>query len=133
MKFNVRFIESEEFHIVDDFCREQGLSLLHPLFSKVVVGADEGAGRVAGLVAAQMVIHSEPIWIAEEYRGTRLWKELTEALDSYLTVVGAAGVYNQPTNPTAVKLVERMGYTRSDYPLYVKVYKQPEEPWLQQR
>ena len=124
---SVRFLEPEAFYLVDAFCQRQGIPLLDPKFSKVVAAIDLDSGEVVGIVAAQMVLHAEAIWVDEASRGGRIWLDMAEMMDSYLMVMGAAGVYNQPTNPTAEKLAEKMGYVKSDKPLYVKSYTKAEE------
>jgi hypothetical protein len=122
MDFLISWIERPDFWKVDEFCKEQGIGLMDPEFSKVCTAIDLKTGRVVGIIAAQMVIHSEPIWIDKEWQGTRIWKRLSDEMDSYLTTMNAAGVYNQPSTPTAERLAQKMGYVKCDNPLWVKYY-----------
>lgn len=133
MGVKVKFLEPEEFYLADQFCDAQGIPRLDPNWSKVIAAIDVEKGVVVGIMAAQMVIHAEPIWIDEAYREQGLWREMADMMDGYLVMVGVAGVYNQPTHPEAEHLCVAMGMTRCEHPLYLKRYDlKAREQWLQQ-
>lgn len=120
------FVEPEQFYLVDEFCDSEGIPKLNPNFSKVVAAIDVDTEKVVGLIAAQMVLHTEPIWINEAYRSQGIWREMAEMFEGYMShmaEIGAiAGLYTQPTNDESRAIAKKMGFYESENPLYIKLY-----------
>lgn len=123
----VRMLDPEQFWMLDEFCEEEGIPVPNCEFSRVVAAIDQDTDKVVGIVAAQMQIHTEPMWIKKEYQGKKLWNEMSEVLEGYLDTLAFTqgvriGAYNQPTNAAAERICRMKGYEKSDKPLYIKVY-----------
>lgn len=123
----IKMLDPEQYYLLDEFCDEKGIPRLSPEWSKCVVAIDTGLGRVVGLIATQMLIHTEPIIINKEYQGKGLWEQMSEAMEGYLEFLAFSsgfpiGVYNQPTNAAAERICRMRGYEKSDKPLYYKIY-----------
>lgn len=132
MNLRTRPLDPEEWYLLEPLL-EPGATPMDPQFCRVVASIDQDSGKVVGFIALQMVLHAEPIIIAEELRGEGLWKELAEYTDGYISTLGVNGVYNQPTNEAARHIAEEMGYVQADHPLFVKYYNQGEDSqWHQQ-
>ena len=113
--------------MLDEFCEQESIPVPNCEFSKVVAAIDQNTDKVVGIVAAQMQIHTEPMWIKKEYQGKQLWNEMSEVLEGYLDALAFTqgvriGAYNQPTNAAAERICRMKGYEKSDKPLYIKVY-----------
>jgi len=122
-----KMLEPEQHILLEEFCKEEGIPILDPEWSKVVAAIDLDTGKVVGIVAAQTQIHLEPIWIKKEYQGKGLWEEMADRLEGYidgiaLTSGSEIAVWNQPTNAAAERICRMRGYSKSDKPLYTKVY-----------
>lgn len=126
MSIQVRFLEPDEYHLIDDFFDREKCPRLDPQWSKVIAAIDSDSTRVIGIMCLQLVAHAEPIIIDPAYRGNGVWREMAEVLDGYLTEMarqGAiAGIYNQPTHEMAEHLCEEMGMIRCEHPLWMKIY-----------
>ena len=116
----VRFLEPEEFHLIAPLFEAEKAAMPDPRFGKVLVAMD--GDRIAGLMAAQMVLHVEPIIIGRDYRGSGIWKELAETMDGYLEACGVAGAYTQPVLDSTRHMCEMLGYKEVEQPLYLKLY-----------
>jgi ribosomal protein S18 acetylase RimI-like enzyme len=124
----IRMLDPEQYYLLEDFCESEGIPMLNPEWSKVVAAIDMDTEKVIGIVVSQMQLHTEPIWVSREYQGNGLVDKMTDAMEGYLDFLAGAsgvdiGVYNQPTNAAAERICRRKGYTKSDKPLYVKIYK----------
>jgi hypothetical protein len=123
----IRMLDPEQFWMLEEFCEEEGIPMLNPEWSRVVVAVDEVTEKVVGVVVCQMQAHMEPMWIKKEYQGKGIWEDMAEVIEGYLDVLAFSngvkiGVYNQPTNAAAERICRMKGYEKSDRPLYVKVY-----------
>lgn len=123
----IRMLDPEQYWMLEEFCEQENIPMLNPQWSKVVAAIDETTDKIVGIVVCQMQAHMEPMWIKKEYQGKGIWEEMAEIIEGYLDVLafsqGASiGVYNQPTNAAAERICRMKGYTKSDKPLYVKVY-----------
>lgn len=120
-------LDPEQYYLLEEFCNEEGIPILNPEWSKVVVAIDETTNKIVGIVVCQMQAHMEPMWIKKEYQGKGIWEEMAEVIEGYLDVLAFSqgaqiGVYNQPTNAAAERICRMKGYEKSDKPLYVKIY-----------
>lgn len=123
----IKMLDPEHYYLLEDFCKEENLPMLNPEWSKVVAAIDTDAGKVIGIVVAQMQIHTEPIWIKKQYQGGGLWEEMVEVMEGYLDslafIAGVPiGVWNNPTNAAAERICRMRGYEKSEKPLYTKIY-----------
>lgn len=116
-----KYLEPEEYHLIDRFFDEENSPRLDPRFSKALVAMTEG-GEVVGMICVQLVAHAEPIIIDPEWRQKGVGKELVARMDGYLEALGVPGVYTQPTNPAAEALTKMAGFVRMENPLYMKLY-----------
>lgn len=115
-----RFLEPDEYHLIDHFFDRERAPRLDPNFSKVIASFDRG--RVVAIVCTQMVIHIEPIIIEPEYRGRGLWKEMAEMMDGYLMASGVVGAYAQPLHDSTKHMCEEAGFVEMPHSLYSKTY-----------
>lgn len=127
MNTRIRVLEPEEFYLIEPLL-DPAAPPLDPDYSRVIVSIDIDSEKVVGLVALQLVLHSEPIIISPEYRGQGAWRELAEWADDYIATLGVQAVYNQPTHEAAEHIAQEVGYVKAQYPLYVKYYSEPVAP-----
>lgn len=123
----VRVLEPEQYYLLEEFCREEGIEAPSPEFSWVVAAIDLQIEKIVGIVVTQMLIHAEPIHIKKEYQGHGLKEELMDRMEgrldaSALQLGKPIHVYNQPTNAAAERICRQRGYVKSDKPLYNKIY-----------
>lgn len=123
----VRMLDPEQYFLLEEFCTTEGIPMLDPEWSKVVAAIDLDTEKIVGIVVAQTQIHLEPIWIKKEYQGNGLWEEMADRLEGYIdgiafTSGSSIAVWNQPTNAAAERICRMRGYTKSEKPLYTKVY-----------
>lgn len=115
-----RFLEPDEYHLIDHFFDNEGAPRLDPNFSKVIASFDGDV--VVGIMCLQMVLHIEPIIIDPAYRGQHLWKDMAEMADGYLIASGAVGAYAQPLHESTKHMCREAGFTEMPHSLYVKIY-----------
>lgn len=121
----IRFLQPDEFPLLDPLFAEQGAPSLDPNFSKVIVAvaqSAEGKEEIVGLMALQMVPHAEPIVVREDYQGTGLWRDLAATMDGYLSTLQIPGVYTQPVHSTSEAICRKMGFEPAAHSLWVKIY-----------
>ena len=123
----VKMLAPEEHYLLEEFCREEKIPMLDPEWSKVVAAIDLDTEKVVGIVAAQTQVHLEPIWIKKDYQGKGLWEEMADRLEGYIDGLAFSSntniaVWNQPTNAAAERICRMRGYSKSEKPLYTKVY-----------
>jgi hypothetical protein len=123
----VKMLDPEQYHLLEEFCKEEDIPMLDPEWSKVVAAIDIDIEKVVGIVAAQTQVHLEPIWIKKDYQGKGIWEEMADRLEGYIDGLALSsgksiGVWNQPTNGAAERICRMRGYTKSEKPLYTKVY-----------
>lgn len=123
----IKMLDPEQYYLLEEFCEKENIPMLNPEFSKVVAAIDTEAEKIVGVVVAQMQAHLEPIWIQKEYQGNGLWEMMGDAMEGYLHMLAFSsdtelGVYSQPTNAAAERICRMRGFTKSDKPLYIKVY-----------
>jgi len=116
----IRFLKPDEYWRIESAFKTERAPVPDPNFSRVLVAMD--GDKVAGLMVAQMVLHVEPIIIEREYRGTGIWREMSEVLDGYLETCGMFGAYAQPVHESTKHMAEQMGYTEMEHPLFLKIY-----------
>lgn len=123
----IKMLDPEQYYLLEEFCEAEDIPMLNPAFSKVVAALDLDTEKVVGIVVTQMQAHTEPIWIKREYQGGKLWEEMVDVMEGYLDNLALVsgtpiGVWNNPTNAAAERICKLRGYTKSDKPLYTKVY-----------
>lgn len=128
LNLRTRVLEREEFYLVEPLLAPDAPPI-DPEFSRIIATIDLDSEKVVGMVVLQLVLHTEPIIIDPAYRGQGIWRELGEFVDGYLTEIGTSGAYTQPLSPTTEAICEKLGYIKSNYPLWVKTY-HPHHPLL---
>jgi hypothetical protein len=138
----IRLLDPEQYYLLEEFCEKEGIPMLSPDWSKVVAAIDMETEKVIGIVVCQMQLHMEPVWIQREYQGKGVWELMADAMEGYLkflawTTGETISVWNQPTNPAAVRICRMRGYVESERSLWYKQYDGKElerslELWQQQ-
>lgn len=123
----IRMLDPEQYHLLEEFCKEEGIEAPSPEFSWVEAAIDLDKGKIVGIVVTQMLIHTEPIHIKKEYQGKGIKEQLMDRMEGRLDVSALQlgkpiHVYNQPTNAAAERICRQRGYVKSDKPLYNKIY-----------
>jgi len=123
----VKFLDPEQYYLLEEFCEQENIPMLNPEWSKVVAAIDLDTQKVVGIMVAQMQVHVEPIWIKEGYRDGKLSTEMADSLDGYLDGLAVAsgipiGVWANPTNPAAIKICRVRGFQPCENPVYTKTY-----------
>jgi len=119
--YTVRWLEPEDYSIVESFFEEEGSPTPEPKFSRILA-AFTPTQELAGFVVLQLVPHGEPVFVKPEFREQGLASRLVTEMDSYLEHLGIAGVYTQPSNPAAEALCRQLGFEKRTLPLWVKIY-----------
>lgn len=78
-----------------------------PTSSMVIVAKECDTGRVVGLLAVQPIVHAEPLWVAEEYRGRHITEAMIKKAKSILKETREVMVYT--TSERVGKLLTRLG------------------------
>lgn len=115
----VKFLEQEQYYLIEKFFDREGVPRLDPQFSKVVAAWD--GDQVVGILVLQLVAHVEPFIIEPDYREQGLWREMGEMMAGYAGAVGLPGVYTQPTHPEARAMCEKLGFEEQPHKLWLKV------------
>lgn len=71
---NIRVLEGHEFPKLESLFADNGVALPNPDFSEIIVAEDQN--EIVGFLVAQLVLHTEPVWIKPEHRGKGLWRDL---------------------------------------------------------
>ena len=119
--YTYRWLEPNEYPLLDFYFAEEKVPRVDPNFSRVLA-AFSPAGDLVGFLCLQLVAHAEPIFVKPEHRRSGVASFLTQAMDSYADTLGLAGLYTQPTNEAAEKLVELVGFTKLPHPIWLKTY-----------
>lgn len=120
-------LDPEQYYLLEEFCQSENIPVPHPEYSYVVAAIDLDLGKVVGIVAAQIQVHTEPMWLKKEYQGEGLWQAMADKMEGYLDFRSAQGgadihVWCQPTNAAAERICRMRGFQKCDKPLYTKVY-----------
>lgn len=123
----IKLLNPEEYPLVNEFCKSEGIPELEPDWSKVVAAIDVKSGKVVGIMVCQMQIHVEPIWIKKGYRNNEISRGMSDMLDGYLSGLAYGGgknigIWCQPNNPRSEQLCRLHGMYKSDKVLYTKIY-----------
>lgn len=86
------WLPAEDYHVLDRYFAEFGVPTPDPSLSSVAVAVTE-EGELAGFIALQTVIHSEPIYINPEFRGTDVWRALVEKVQEPFKDKPGSGFY----------------------------------------
>lgn len=117
-----RFLQPDEFHLIDHYFDQENVARLDPEWSKVAAAIDLDTNQIIGIMCLQMVPHLEPIIVDPAYRGRGLWEPMAQLMDGYCNVLQIPGAYTQPTHAKAEAMATAMGFERRNHPLYVKLY-----------
>lgn len=120
-------LDPEQYYLLEEFCEKEKIPMPHPNWSKVVAAIDTEKGKVVGIIASQLQLHTEPIWIKKEYQGKGIWEMMADAMEGYLEMIAwgkgeKIHVWNQPTNVAAERICRLRGYVKGERPLWYKVY-----------
>lgn len=120
----VRFLNPDEYSLIDRFFDDEKVPRLDPVWSKVVAAFDTTTDQVVGIMVLQLVAHAEPIIIDPVYRGEGIWRPMAEMMDGYAEFVCIPGLYTQPTGEAAKAICRKMGFEEREHPLWCKLYSQ---------
>lgn len=80
-------------------------------------------GRIVGvlMVQPQVHAHTEPLWIAEEYRQSVKWWKLLANIDAFYESIGCCGyVYAFADNERIESFLRRAGYQKLNYTVWIR-------------
>jgi len=78
---------------------------------------------IVGSLSLELIPHAGGLWIAEPFRGqgvaVKLYKEIENKV---LTQVSNSGYYTFPSNPTAVRVMEKLGLEKMPWEVWRRSY-----------
>lgn len=83
--------------------------------SSLIVVAEDG-GEIVGLLVAQLLLHTEPLWVRPSHRGKIIIPHLVECLRRLIPDAGYA--FATTTNGKVSRLLERLGFKRQEFVTY---------------
>lgn len=95
------------------------MSLNRPT-SRILVAETED-GKLASFLVLQMIPHTEPLWVAPEFRASGLAEQMVDAMIKFLNQVQIRGYLATAESPFAAKLCEEHGMKKLEHPVYIKV------------
>lgn len=114
----LRWLQGDELKKIEPHIRAHGWVPLNPALSRALV-AFEG-NSVMGFVCMSCIPHVEPLWIAEEQRGTGLAEEMTRQMADFLYEVNAPEAYIVASSVHAEKIAEKHHMERVKAPVFYK-------------
>jgi hypothetical protein len=99
------------------------MSLNRPT-SRILVAETED-GKLASFLVLQMIPHTEPLWVAPEFRASGLAEQMVDAMVKFLNDVKIRGYLATAESPFAAKLCEEHGMKKLEHPVYIKVGMEP--------
>ena len=109
----------EDWEMVDTVIASRGWMHLNPHFSRVLI-AKQGK-KLAGFVVLQMVPHTEPLFVAPDFRGTGLAATLSDKMIAFMRESKARGWMAIASNSLIAAECERQGMKRVMLPVYAFV------------
>ena len=82
MNFEIRELHGDSLKELLPMLESHGVVIPFPHLAMAKVAFDEN-GHVAGYAIFQMVPHTEPLWVAKEYRGGELTHILAEKISDF--------------------------------------------------
>lgn len=122
MNIVTKFLEPEDFTLLEPYFSAEGVPVPEPAYSRVLAAIDLDKGEIVGIVCLQLVAHVEPLIVHPEYRRRGIGRMLAEEIDGYITGVGLPGVYCQPVNEKSQAIARETGYEPVEHQLYLKIY-----------
>ena len=123
--FTYRWIDwsssPQDWERIDEVIAKRGWMKLSPYFSRILIAED--GDRLAGIAVLQMIPHTEPLFVAPEYRGTGLAGELSDQLIGFMHETSARGWMAVASNDIVAKECERQGMIQVKLPVYAYVRK----------
>lgn len=112
MSMTIRQLPPEEFH---------RLPIMLDSSALCVVVEDTETKEIKGYWTAQLMVHTEPIWLAPELRGGKelLGIKLYAALLAAMSQSGVTDFYSFADRPEIGDYLERLGFKLTPYITYV--------------
>lgn len=106
-ELEVRWLTDKEFSLIAELFILNGSQPPHPDHSRIAAAFDQG--NLVGFMVLQLIPHTEPTWIADEYQGRGIWDKLGQLLESY---IGQTPVYCTVPDDRTRHMVEKYGFTK---------------------
>jgi GNAT superfamily N-acetyltransferase len=103
----------------------RGWMSLNRATSRILISETEEEGKLASFLVLQLVPHTEPLWVAPEFRATGLAEQMVDAMVKFLNEVQIRGYLATAESPFAAKLCEEHGMKKLEHPVYIKVGMSP--------
>lgn len=119
----IRILNADEFNrsdLVEIFRKNESL-VPNPLITNIQIAEDEN-GKIIGLVVLQPQYHAEPIYVADEYKHTKLHVKLIEAMLNPFKEVKGLRIWIFSPNSKIARLALRFGFAFKDYEVFVKEF-----------
>ncbi len=114
-----RRLGPEEYHKLQSCPWLEAKRCPHPETSVVMVAEDD-EGQLAGFVAAQLVLCTEPVWIAPKQRKGWVLLKLYEHMKKELKELGVTTVTSHASNEETASYLERFGFKAKNFMMYEK-------------
>lgn len=101
---DIRFLEPNEYHLLEEIFKEYQGDLPSPNLSKIAIAEDENG--IAGFFVLQLIPHCEPMWIRPDKQGSMLWFNLFCTL---LPLMKEKGAICLEGNEVSAKIALSMG------------------------
>jgi len=118
-KIAFRWVEGNqpEMEAVQAIIEEKGWTPLNFPTSRAYCAFD--GDSLIGFIVLQLFPHTEPLFVADEYRGTGVTEELVDGMASFMEDVRARGFICIADSPFAEKLCQSWGMKRIESPVYL--------------
>jgi len=120
----IRRLHESEYELLKPILAEYG-SHLPSVDASKIVGIFDEAGNITGFATLQLVPHIEPVWVAEEHRGSDLWQRMVQWHIDELENIGITGdVFCFAPRKGHEKLLEsKLGFEKMDWAVMRKTLK----------
>ncbi len=106
----------EQWHHLEPIFESQGAPLPDVNMATAAIAVDPETEGIVGMLMLQVVYHSEPLWIAPEYRGRVDFRRLLELIDK----LNPETYYVFSRNETTQGMAKLAGLEQLDYVVYRK-------------
>lgn len=114
-----RWLAGSELDVLDPILAARGWSSLNKPMTRALVAYDEG-DKIVGFLILKLVLHTEPAYVDQEWRGSGLVEELADQVHDTIGNVPPGGVWLVADSPFSAKLAEKHGLSIVESPVYRK-------------
>lgn len=102
-----RILPGREWGSVAEIFAEHGATLPDDDFARI--GVEEDGGQVVSFLAAQLVMHMEPLWQHPAYRGRLSFRRLLRLLESEAGITENCAYYSFSTSDQVARIMKAAG------------------------